>query len=208
MKWRRSILLLKSQTLRSAHGDKTSKERKDMRRGFGRPLRRGFAPDIPPALRRANQLLSNGDYAGAAGAFETLARAAEGRGGPRAPFFHIQAGRAYILANQSALGVDQLQRGLGLFGTRGQLGKVYNIGNRVVNELKARNLAKEANKVAAYIKTLLPGFDPSTEVPAKRPPLPTHCPSCGAPVRSDEVDWMDDVTAECAFCGSPVRGEN
>ena len=33
------------------------------------------------------------------------------------------------------------------------------------------------------------------------------CPSCGAAVRPDEVEWLDYVTAECAYCGSPVRGE-
>jgi hypothetical protein len=30
---------------------------------------------------------------------------------------------------------------------------------------------------------------------------------CGAAVRSDEVDWIDAVTAACAYCGSPVRTE-
>ena len=45
-----------------------------MRRGFGRPLRRAFAADVPPLLRSANQMLSAGDYAGASSAFEQLAR--------------------------------------------------------------------------------------------------------------------------------------
>ncbi|SRR5581483_11683785 len=181
-----------------------------MRRGFGRLLRRAFAPDVPPLLRRANEMFMAGDYAGAASAFEQLARAAEARGGPRAPFFHVQAGRAFVLAGQTVTGVDHLQRGLGLFAVRGQLGKVFNIGNRIVGELRQRNLTKEADQIAAYMKTLLPAFDPATASPspAKKPTLPTHCPSCGAPVRSDEVDWMDDATAECSFCGSPVRGEN
>ena len=48
-----------------------------MRRGFGRPLRRMLGPDVPPLLQRANQMLSAGNYAEAASAFEQLARAAE-----------------------------------------------------------------------------------------------------------------------------------
>ena len=36
----------------------------------------------------------------------------------------------------------------------------------------------------------------------------SHCPSCGASLRPDEVEWLDDVTAECAYCGSPVRETN
>jgi hypothetical protein len=181
-----------------------------MRRGFGRPLRRGFAPDVPPLLRRANNLMADGDYAGAANAFEQLARAAEGRGGPRAPFFYLQAGRARVMAGQSAAGLEQLERGLGLFAARGLMGKVFNIGNRIVAELHQRGLKQEAEKVAAYVKSLVPAFDvsPTQTPPAKHPPLPTHCPGCGAPVRPDEVEWMDNVTAECAFCGSPVRGES
>lgn len=37
--------------------------------------------------------------------------------------------------------------------------------------------------------------------------LPTHCLSCGGPVRADESDWIDSFSAECPFCGSPVRVE-
>ena len=74
-----------------------------MRRGFGRPLRRVLSPDIPPLLRRANQMLSAGNYAEAASAFEQLARAAEARGGPRGPpFLYLQAGRSRVMAGQTA----------------------------------------------------------------------------------------------------------
>ena len=34
-----------------------------MRRAFRRQMRRGFAPDIPPILQRANVLLNKGEYA-------------------------------------------------------------------------------------------------------------------------------------------------
>jgi len=55
------------------------------------PLRRILAPEIPPLLMRANRFMSDGNYLEAASALEQLARAAEARGGPRAPLFHIQA---------------------------------------------------------------------------------------------------------------------
>jgi hypothetical protein len=105
--------------------------------------------------------------------------------------------------------MEYLQRGLGLFATRGQAIKVSNVGNRVINELNLRGMNKEVQQITDYIKNLLPGFNPGApaSVPPKKAPLPTHCPGCGAPVRPDEVEWLDDVTAECAFCGSPVRGE-
>ncbi len=70
------------------------------RRGF--PLFRGRreADDLPPALQRAHDLMARGDYNGAAIAFEQLAKAAEARQGPRAPFFFVQAGNARIHLNR------------------------------------------------------------------------------------------------------------
>jgi len=55
------------------------------RRGFVRPIGRPAMQDIPPALRRANELMATDDYPGAAQAFEGLARGAVARNGPRAP---------------------------------------------------------------------------------------------------------------------------
>jgi hypothetical protein len=40
-----------------------------------------------------------------------------------------------------------------------------------------------------------------------KPRLPTVCPGCGGPLHSDELDWVDEITAECPYCGSPVRAE-
>lgn len=180
-----------------------------MRRGFGRPLRRAFTADIPPVLQRANQMLWAGNYREAASAYEQLARAAEARGGPRAPFFYIQAGRLHIMAGQTADGLDYLERGLGLFAMRGQHVRASNIGARIIGELNGRALKREAQQVTEYLQELVPGFISSAveAADAKHPPLPAHCTGCGAPLRPDEVDWLDETTAACAYCGSPVQGE-
>lgn len=181
-----------------------------MRRAFRRQIRRTLAPDVPPILQRANNLLDKGEYLRAAEAFEQLADTAEKRGGPRAPMFFLQAGRAHLLAGNHAAAVDHFQHGLGLFAERGQGGKVMLAGARILAELNQRGLKKEAEELKAFLHELLPGPINFHEgaAPAKRPVLPTHCPSCGAALRPDEVEWLDDVTAECAYCGSPVRGAN
>ena len=180
-----------------------------MRRGFGRPLRRAFAADVPPLLRRANQMLSAGNFAEASSAFEQLARAAEARGGPRAPFFYIQAGRTRVLAGQAASGLELLQRGVGLFALRGQDIKATNVGLRLIRELEARGLRGEAQQLRDYLAEMIPAFTapPAEAAAPKRPPLPAHCPGCGAPLRPDEVEWVGDGTALCEYCGSPVHGE-
>jgi len=181
-----------------------------MRRGLGRPFRPGMGvPVIPPLLRRGNEQLAAKDYAGAAATFTQLAANAEGRNGPGAPFFHFQAGRANLLAGQKPAAYEEIKKGLLLLAERRRFGRLYKVGNRLIGELKQNGMTKEADELAAWMKTALPiGFTPPPGMePAKKPTLPTHCPSCGAAVHPDEVEWTDDVTAECAYCGSPVRGE-
>jgi hypothetical protein len=178
-----------------------------MRRRFSRPPRRPLAGRIPPLLIRANKLMSSGSYVDAANDLEQLALAAEGRRGPRAPIFHIQAGRARLLAGQPAPALQQFERGLGLLAARGRMRRLAQLGPRVVGELRERGYPTEAQHLSDYLENLSAGWDATPQrVPqAKRPNLPTHCPGCGAPVRPDEIEWLDDVTGECAYCGSPLR---
>ena len=178
-----------------------------MRRMFRRQVRKTLAQEVPPVLQEANFTFDKGEYGRAAQLYERIAQAADARGGSRAPILHLQAGRSRIYAGQTALGMPSLKRGLELFAQRGQLHKLQNAGSRVVSELKARGLAKEAAEIEALLQGIAPSM-PAVEVPpARRPILPTHCPSCGAPLRPDDVDWLDEVTAECVYCGSPVREE-
>jgi hypothetical protein len=180
-----------------------------MRRRFDRPLRRLLRRGIPPLLINANQSIAAGNFAGAADDFEQLARAAEGRGGRRAPMIRIQAGRARLLAGQPDTALENIERGLGLLAARGRLRRLARLGNRMVAEFHQRGYAAESQKLADYLENLSPGFgaEQASAAPARHAPLPTHCPGCGAPVHPDEVEWLDDVTAECPFCGSPLRQE-
>ena len=169
-----------------------------MRRIFRRHIRRGktLAQDVPPILQEANFAFDKGEYGRAGELFEKIANTAAARGGPRAPLFYLQAGRARIFAGQTALGMSSLQRGLELFAQREQFPRLQQAGTRVISELNERGLQQEASEIETWLRTVLP---------LKRPALPTHCPSCGAGARPDEVEWLDDVTAECAYCGSPIR---
>jgi|YNPBryBLVA2012_1023415.scaffolds.fasta_scaffold00402_10 hypothetical protein len=172
-----------------------------------RPLRRGLLPQVPPLLQRANQLLASGQYVQAAEAFESLADAAQSRGGVRAPLLFLQAGRARILAGETAAGLARLKQGLSLLAAHADWPGLQRVGGRVLTELNERGLVREAAEMEAWLKATLPAgsvvFAERSATP--KPQLPTHCPSCGAALRPDEVEWLDEVTAECAYCGSPVR---
>jgi hypothetical protein len=180
------------------------------RRSFRPPIRRVQVGSIPPALQRANTLMASGKYDEAAGIFEQFARGALARNGPRAPWFFLQAGQARLLAGQPSVGIVHIQQGLSLFASRGQFQRLYQAGTRVVTELKAHSLTAEAQQIEQYLKATLPaGFVPeSGSSPEKpKPVLPTNCPGCGGPIRSDEVEWVDELTAECPYCGSSVRAQ-
>jgi len=180
-----------------------------MRRRFRRDKRKEFAPNIPPILQEANLAFDKGEYGRAAEFFEKIAEGADARGGPRAPLFHLQAGRARVLAGQTQLGMPSLKRGLELLAQRKQPQRLHNASQRVIMELNERGLKQEAAEIETWLKTVLPS-SPFVDIEASPPRksiLPTHCPQCGAGLRPDEVEWLDDVTAECAYCGSPVRDE-
>lgn len=178
-----------------------------MRRVFRRQIRKSLAQEVPPILQEANFAFSKGEYGRAAELFEQIARVADGRGGPRAPLFHLQAGQARVRAGQPALGLPSLKRGLELLAQHRQFQRLHQFGRRTVNELNELGMRKESAEIETWLKSVLPPM-PSFETPTKRPVLPTHCPSCGAPLRPDEVEWLDDLTGECGYCGSPVRDEH
>jgi hypothetical protein len=178
------------------------------RRGRLRPGRRGIGANIHPLLQRANQYFANENYAEAAQAFEGLARSAEESFPERAPFLYLEAGRAYIYAGQTKSGVAHLRRGLTILGSQGRFRRMQKLGRRAMDELNGRGLTNEANEIAALLSGNMPIQDSAESItPVKKPILPTHCPSCGASVRPDEVEWLDEFSAECDYCGSPVRGE-
>jgi len=175
-----------------------------MRRTFRRHIRKTLAAAVPPILQEAIFAFDKGQYGHAGELFEKLAETASARGGPRAPLFYLKAGQARILAGQTALGMPSLRRGLELLAERAQFLRLQNAGRRVIAELKERELGKEASEIEIWLNTQLPSVI-SSEEPKQRPILPARCPSCGAAVLPDEVEWLDESTAECAYCGSLIQ---
>jgi len=178
-----------------------------MRRLFRRQIRKTLAQEVPPILQEANFAFDKGEYGRAGELFEKIAETTAARGGPRAPLFYLQAGRARLFAGQAALGMPSLKRGLELLSQQRLFLRLHRVRRRLINELHERGLNQQAAEIEAWT------FSPETsmsaaeaqETPVKRPVLPTHCPSCGAALRPDEVEWLDETTAECAYCGSPIR---
>jgi|WetSurMetagenome_2_1015567.scaffolds.fasta_scaffold23630_4 hypothetical protein len=180
-----------------------------LRRSLRRGLRREIRQNTPPELLKANELMATGQYAPAAKIFGQLGEAAVSRNGPRAPWFFLQGGQAWISANELQKGMADLKKGFDLFANRGQILRLFRVGRRTATELMSRGYEKEAGEVETYIKSILPaGFIPDggSVNHVSRALLPTNCPGCGGPIHPDEIEWMDQATAECPYCGSAVRG--
>jgi hypothetical protein len=162
---------------------------------------------VPPLLRRAHRMMAQGEFENAAFAFHDLAQKAENRFPQRAPFLYFEAGRAAVFAGETAKGIAFFRSGLTLLGTQQRYERLETAGARIVQELRDRGLNAGAEEIAGVIRANLPAGVEARRAPSpKRPLLPTHCPSCGAAIKPDEIEWLDAVTAECDYCGSPLRG--
>lgn len=192
------------------------------RRPFRRiiPVRRHpFAPIAAGprrALRNANNMMDNGNFAAAANIYDDLAKAALATGMMRhAPFLFLQTARARMLAGQLDQSIDAMQRGLNLLAETGRWKALRNAGKVAVDELKRQGRAAQAGEVQAWLDNILKdhaevdeAYTRETDVSEQKPPrLPTKCPSCGGGIPSDEVEWIDEHTVECPYCGSAVQAE-
>ncbi|MBL8062622.1 MAG: hypothetical protein JNK32_06360 [Anaerolineales bacterium] len=166
-------------------------------------------PPVSPMLQRAHQMMQAGDFANATLAFHDLAKKAEEAAPERAPILYAEAGRACILSGQNKKAIAHFRSTLTLLGTQGRFQRMERMGGRIIQELREHGLTAEADEVATVLKHNRPQSDGDEIEKAlkKRPLLPTHCPSCGAALRPDEAEWLDEATAECDYCGSPVRAE-
>ena len=139
-----------------------------MRRVFRRHIRKTLAQEVPPILQEANFVFDKGEYGRAGELFEKIAETADARGGPRAPLFYLQAGRARIFAGQTSLGMPSLRRGLELLAQREQFARLQQAGSRVLSELNERGLHKEASEVETWLRKVLP-LASSSDAPTKDP---------------------------------------
>jgi len=155
--------------------------------------------------------MEKGDYVNAADLFERLARSAYDKGMLRqAPRLFLQTGKAYILAGDKVNGSDNLRQGLEILAIAEKWQILHNAGSRVVDELEQWGHDDLANQFKDWLNQTLPGGRDNfkhvnQDIRGQHPQLPLTCPSCGGPIRPDDVEWLDATTAECPYCGSGLR---
>lgn len=188
------------------------RESRMLRRGYRRAF--GLLPPLPPEMIlqmvQAHRLFAVGQYSQSAALLENLGNSARASGLPRAPRVFFQAARANWHANQVSHGMDLMRIALDMLVAAGAVGIAGQIASLAMTELNGMGHKQEADQLHDYL-VKIPGWqETASETPPEekaKPALPTHCKQCGAAVRSDEVDWIDEITAACAYCGSPIRAE-
>ena len=159
-------------------------------------------------LRRANHLMGTGQYEQAYPLLKRLADGAMQHGMPvRAANLYLQAARARLEMGSAQDAVDLARRAISLLDSVGQTERLRGLLPRMVEELEKRGHYEQAVALRAEITALLGSAAAAAPSPHQRGTLPATCPSCNAPARADEADWIDNNSAECVYCGSVIRTE-
>ena len=168
-------------------------------------------PGLRPALRRARRRLERADPAEAAAILEEKAQAAEEQGMlDRTGDLHLEAARCYLQLDDIDRADDHGLKALQLFIQARRPAKVRRLVPRMMAVLHKKGYHDEAEKLRQEVDALLGALPGERAIPwgergVQRGSLPAKCPSCGGPIRSDEVNWIDSHSAECAYCGGIVK---
>ena len=170
----------------------------------GRPPRNPIAPALMALLMNANHLADSGRDAEAAPIFSQLAQEAEKHQKlGQAVRLHARAAECYgQTGNKTAL-MHHSRRALSLAQSSGDSQRATNLLQRVSQAMRDHGFQSEADMLQREFGGLMAPAGTPPIVASKR--LPPTCPQCAAPVRSDEVDWIDDDSAECAYCGGVIQ---
>lgn len=178
---------------------------------FGRrPAQRPLAQLALQALNQAHRLMAAGQFPQAAERFSQLSQGAQRLGRlQQAANLQAQAGLAWAEAGQAEPALSAGRAALQAFLALNMRPRFQGYLANLSATLRARGLVTAADQLEAEFSSHL---SPRPTTPAEQPAalsrarLPSVCPQCGAPVRSDEVEWIDEYSAECAFCGAVIQG--
>lgn len=187
-------------------------------RHFPMRLLRVAPPKPLTTLIEANRLKDSGHPLRAAVIYERLAQLSITENRLRnTPFLLLQAGECYLIGQDFHRGYDLIRQGLKTLADAGRWNALSKSGNSAIDRLEVLGYAEAGRELRAWLEQVLkPVEDLIRRTPTgvadplaadwlkKNQRIPTKCPCCGANMRSNEVEWIDNVTVECVYCGSPV----
>jgi len=201
--------------------------RRPFRPGRLRPGRTLRQPAVPPMIRRAlahaHQALVAGRPDEAARIYTRLADEAYARGRDRAGLqMDLETVRALLAAGDFGGAADQGLRALERLLAEGRLpARTRPVVVRIEQAMIDQGAQEAAQDFRRRVEELLTAhghtWDSIPDLPQRsgaasgstdRGRLPAQCPTCYAPLRTDEVDWVEADRAQCTYCGSIVLAES
>ncbi len=186
-----------------------------------RPMRRRPAMGRPvagragghPRVAQAEALIKAGQYGKAAQEFEELAGEAVeiGRVGAAGELYQ-RAARCYLELSDMDDAVRAAEQAITHLLDAGRVDRVRGLLPKMVVEMEERGQHQQAERFRQQVEARL--GDAGAPGPGRRRQaraaagLPASCPSCGAPVKPDQVSWAGPGTAECAFCGGALKPDS
>jgi hypothetical protein len=176
-------------------------------------FRRSNRPVPPPAQRalaRARRFLQIGRFGKAAALLAELANQVETAGRPKAAAeLHARAAYCYIEAGIASAALAESEFALVSFQQAGLAERFARFYGNIARKMQAHGMQDGAGalraRFGAETSLNLPG--PQAVTQGKPLILPAACPQCGAPARSDEIEWIDARSAECAYCGAIIAAQ-
>ncbi len=170
-------------------------------------IRRHLAP--MQALMQANRLANNGKLNEAGIEFARLADEL-GQARPRqAANLHAAAAHAFVGAGAAEQALQQADQALRMFQQYRMLQRFPVFFANITRKMQDAGMQAAAQKLESEFGVEAQQAQPVVDAGAaeRRGALPAICPHCGAAVRSDEVEWIDAVSAECIYCGGIIQAE-
>ncbi len=176
--------------------------------GFGRfrrPLPR--QSPIEQALVQARRQIRAGHFARAGMILSELAREAEVLERPKiAAELHCRAAHCFIDGGAEPSGLSEARAALRVFRNLGLTERYARFLGNILRKLQAHGMTHGIGMLRAEFDGVeVP--QPAQVAPARSLRLPEACTQCGAPLRSDEVEWIDAYSVECNYCGAVVQGK-
>lgn len=172
-------------------------------------LNRLSQPGQFPAEGQANQLLKTGQYRQAAPIFAQLAQSAREAGRvQKAATLYARSALAGAASRDAEFALLYTRQALQGLQDMGMLMRGSGVMAMILAELKSNGLSSVGTQLQHEFAgqfdeaALAPAFKAQAPQPGAR--LPATCPQCGAPVKSNEVQWIDATSAECAYCGGVI----
>lgn len=161
-------------------------------------------------LQNANELIASGQPEKAAPIYLQLARGLQSTQHPRkAANMHAMASNAFADAKEEKQALQQAQVALRFFVRLQMMPRAAQFYGNICAKMNQNGMTDSATELETEFGPMLANIPARAMGDPRQGPrhLPTSCPKCGAPLRSDEVEWVDAVTASCSFCGSVIAKE-